>query len=57
MTRRTEGEIYDDLDSELRILYVAVTRTKENLYLIDSQDGTGYDRIIETVKEENKLEW
>ena len=57
MTRRTEGEIYDDLDSELRILYVAVTRTKENLYLIDSQDGTGYDRIIETVKEENRLEW
>ena len=57
MTRRTEGEIFDDLDSELRILYVAVTRTKENLYLIDSQDGTGYDRIIETVKEENRLEW
>lgn len=57
MTRRTEGTIYGDLDSELRILYVAVTRAKENLFLIDSQDGAGYDRIVEAVKEENGLEW
>ena len=56
-TRRTQGNVFCDIDEELRILYVAVTRTKKNLFLIDSKDGQGYDKILEVVKQENDLEW
>ena len=56
-TRRTVGNIYNDIDEELRILYVGVTRTKQNLFLIDSQNGQGYDNILQVIKEENHLEW
>ena len=56
-TRRTKGNVFNDIDEELRILYVAVTRAKENLYLIDSQNGDGYDQILQVIKEENKLAW
>lgn len=56
-TRRTTGNIYNDIDEELRILYVGVTRTKENLYLIDSKNGQGYDKILQVIKEENGLDW
>lgn len=56
-TRRTKGNVFNDIDEELRILYVGVTRAKENLFLIDSQNGEGYDNIIQTIKNENKLEW
>jgi superfamily I DNA/RNA helicase len=33
-TRRTQANIYNDIDEELRVLYVAVTRTKQDLFLI-----------------------
>lgn len=56
-TRKTKGNVFNDVDEELRILYVAVTRSKENLFLIDSQNGEGYDNILQTIKEENGLEW
>ena len=56
-TRRTVGNIYNDIDEELRILYVGVTRTKQNLFLIDSKSGQGYDKLVQTIKEENGLEW
>jgi superfamily I DNA/RNA helicase len=56
-TRRTVGNIYNDIDEELRILYVGVTRTKQNLFLIDSKNGQGYDKLLQVIKEENKLEW
>lgn len=56
-TRRTKGNVFNDIDEELRILYVAVTRAKENLFLIDSQSGEGYDSILNVIKEENNLEW
>ena len=56
-TRKVDINLYNKLDEELRVLYVAVTRTKENLILIDSSHGEGYSKIIETVKEENGLEW
>ena len=56
-TRRTKGNIFNDIDEELRVLYVGITRTKENLFLIDSENGEGYDQIIQIIKEENKLEW
>lgn len=57
MTRKTQGNIYNDIDDELRILYVGVTRTKENLFLVDSKNGNGYENLIQTIKEENGLEW
>ena len=56
-TRRTKGNVFNDIDEELRILYVAVTRAKENLFLIDSKNGQGYDEILQVIKEENGLEW
>lgn len=56
-TRRTKGNVFNDIDEELRILYVAVTRTKKNLYLIDSKNGEGYDNLIQTIKDENDLIW
>ena len=56
-TRRTKGNVFNDIDEELRILYVAVTRTKKNLYLIDSRNGEGYDNLITTIKDENGLIW
>ena len=56
-TRRTASNIFNDIDEELRILYVGVTRTKQNLYLIDSRNGQGYDKILETIKTENGLKW
>lgn len=56
-TRKTKGNIFYDIDEELRVLYVGVTRTKENLYLIDSKNGNGYDNILATLKEQFNLEW
>ncbi len=56
-TRKTRGNVYKDIDEELRVLYVGVTRTKENLYLIDSKNGEGYDTILQTIKDANGLEF
>jgi superfamily I DNA/RNA helicase len=56
-TRKTTGNIFNDIDEELRILYVGITRTKENLYLIDSKNGQGYDQILQVIKQQNGLEW
>jgi superfamily I DNA/RNA helicase len=56
-TNKTVGNMYNDIDEELRILYVGITRAKHNLFLVDSQNGQGYDRILLEIKKENKLEW
>lgn len=56
-TRRTKGNVFKDIDEELRVLYVGVTRTKENLFLIDSKNGEGYDTILQTIKDANGLEF
>ena len=56
-TKRTKGNVFENIDEELRILYVGVTRAKENLFLIDSKNGEGYDNILATLKEQFGLEW
>lgn len=56
-TRKTKNNVFNDIDEELRILYVGITRTKENLFLIDSSNGQGYDEILNVIREENELEW
>ena len=56
-TRKVRLNIYDNIDEELRVLYVAVTRTRKNLYLIDSKDGNGYDNIFQTIRDEYKLDF
>ena len=56
-TARSYGEIYDNLDSELRVLYVGVTRARENLFIIDSKSNFGYDKLLNVVKDENDLKW
>ena len=56
-TRKTTGNIYNNIDEELRILYVGVTRTKQDLFLIDSKNGQGYDQILDVIKQQNGLVW
>jgi len=56
-TRRVRLNIYNNIDEELRVLYVAITRTRTNLYLIDSKDGNGYDGIFQVLKEEYNLDY
>ena len=56
-TRRTQTNIYRDIDEELRVLYVAVTRTKQDLFLIDSKNGQGWDNLIQTIKNQYGLTW
>lgn len=50
-TRKTKGNVYRDIDEELRVLYVGITRAKLNLYLVDSKNGEGYDNILQTIKQ------
>lgn len=54
-TRKTKRNVFEDIDEELRCLYVAVTRTKKNLYLIDSKDSRGYDDLITCLKNQFSL--
>jgi len=56
-TRKTKNNLFNDIDEELRILYVAVTRAKRNLFLVDSTNGEGYDEIINTIIDQNGLDF
>lgn len=56
-TFRTQRNVWNDIDEELRILYVAVTRAKESLYLVNSRGGNGYDSILEVLRSENHLDF
>lgn len=56
-TKKTKANIFNDIDDELRVLYVGITRTKKNLFLIDSENENGFNNIIQTIKEENGLVW
>ena len=40
-----------DLDSELRVLYVACTRPREGLYLVSSEGSYGHDAMVRTIKD------
>lgn len=51
-TRRTDCNVYNDIDEELRILYVGITRAKENLYLIEGCNGGMYNDIVSTIRSE-----
>ena len=37
-----EGEFEKSPDNEHRLFFVGVTRTKQKLYLLQSEEGTGY---------------
>ena len=54
-TRRVYYSKFTSLDSELRLLYVAFTRSEENLYIVGSQNTYGLDDIVLTVKEHCNL--
>lgn len=50
MTRRTHKTFEENLDSELRCLYVGCTRAKKNLYIIPTSTRYGYDEEIPIAK-------
>ena len=54
-SRRVARNKFDNLDSELRLLYVAFTRSQENLYLIQSESSYGYDEIVSNIREFNGI--
>jgi len=53
-TRKVYASRYEDMDGELRLLYVACTRAKEELYLVKSQGEYGLDDIILSLKGETE---
>lgn len=52
-TRRVFQNIYSNLDSELRLLYVACTRSEENLYLVQSDTTFGLDNVMNQILNNN----
>jgi superfamily I DNA/RNA helicase len=51
-TRHVVENVMGNLDEELRVLYVACTRARIGLYLVNSGNSYGLERIIEMVKEQ-----
>lgn len=45
-TRRTYENLIANTDDELRVLYVAVSRAKERLYLVYPETGNNYERYL-----------
>lgn len=43
MSARTYGNYQDNSDDENRVLYVAITRAKQNLYIVEGQTDMAYD--------------
>lgn len=56
-TRKTTGGVFKNIDEELRVLYVGVTRAKRNLFIIDTTGDGMYNKIINTIKDQFGLEW
>jgi superfamily I DNA/RNA helicase len=48
-TRKVFRNKFLDLDSELRLLYVAFTRARKNLYIIRSRSTYGLDDIVNNI--------
>lgn len=46
-TRAVRASIEKNPDSELRCLYVALTRSAKRLHLVHSQSATGFDRYVD----------
>jgi superfamily I DNA/RNA helicase len=51
-TRRVDENVRSNPDEELRVLYVACTRARIGLYLVNSQNSYGLGKIIDIVKEQ-----
>jgi len=51
-TRSVDKNALVNIDEELRVLYVACTRAKQGLYLVESKGRYGLDRIVDLVKEQ-----
>jgi len=51
-TRSADKNALVNIDEELRVLYVACTRAKQGLYLVESKGRYGLDRIVDLVKEQ-----
>jgi superfamily I DNA/RNA helicase len=50
-TKRVHENMLFNIDEELRVLYVACTRARLGLYLVQSAGKYGLDRVVEAVKE------
>jgi len=50
-TRRVSENVLLNIDEELRVLYVACTRARIGLYLINSKNSYGLGKIVDVVKE------
>jgi superfamily I DNA/RNA helicase len=51
-TRKVAGNVFHNPDEELRVMYVACTRSRMGLYLVQSSGlGFGLDKIAVMVRE------
>jgi superfamily I DNA/RNA helicase len=50
-TRRVSENVLLNTDEELRVLYVACTRARIGLYLVDSENSYGLGKVVDVVKE------
>jgi superfamily I DNA/RNA helicase len=51
-TQKVDGNVQSNPDEELRVLYVACTRARIGLYLVNSQNSYGLEKLIDIVKEQ-----
>ena len=51
-TRKVMNNLYTNIDEELRVLYVACTRSRIGLYLVRTSSSFGMDKIIDLVREQ-----
>lgn len=50
-TKRTYNTRFENLDIELRLLYVAITRAKSNLYFVQSESRYGSDDFVDMIED------
>jgi superfamily I DNA/RNA helicase len=51
-TRSVAENMHDNMDEELRVLYVACTRAKLGLFLVHSKGEYGFEKVVDAVKEQ-----